>query len=159
MAAQLNDTTSPPSQSMLHAVQRHRDVLQDYTRDFARTKSNVQKALDKANLLGDVRNDISSYKAAHSSVTDALLEERGRIDSSHRMIDETLDQAYETRAEFGRQRTSLTGINARMQGVLSTLPGINSLIGMIQSRRRRDSIIIGCLIGLCLVGLMSYMTR
>ncbi|KAG9048830.1 hypothetical protein FS837_011913 [Tulasnella sp. UAMH 9824] len=159
MAAQLNDATSPPSQSMLHAVQRHRDVLQDYTRDFARTKSNVQAALDKANLLGDVRNDINSYKAAHSSVTDALLEERGRIDSSHRMIDETLDQAYETRAEFGRQRTSLAGINTRMQGVLSTLPGINSLIGMIQSRRRRDSIIIGCLIGLCLVALMSYMTR
>lgn len=38
MAAQLNDAISPPSQSMLHAVQRHRDVLQDYTRDFARTK-------------------------------------------------------------------------------------------------------------------------
>ncbi|KAG8941046.1 hypothetical protein FRC04_004825, partial [Tulasnella sp. 424] len=90
MAAQLNDATSPPSQSMLHAVQRHRDVLQDYTRDFGRTKTNVQAALDKANLLGDVRNDINSYKAAHSSVTDALLDERGRIDSSHRMIDETL---------------------------------------------------------------------
>lgn len=32
----------------------------------------------------------SDYKSALSSQTDALLQDRGRIDSSHRMIDETL---------------------------------------------------------------------
>ena len=29
-------------------------------------------------------------------------------------------QAYETRSEFGRQRTTISGINTRMQGVIST---------------------------------------
>lgn len=32
----------------------------------------------------------SDYKTAMSSQTDALLQERGRIDSSHRMMDDTL---------------------------------------------------------------------
>ncbi len=30
-----------PSSSMMHAVQRHKDVLEDYKRDYARTKVGV----------------------------------------------------------------------------------------------------------------------
>ena len=37
-----------------------------------------------------------------------------------------------------------------------TIPGINGVIGMIKSRRRRDSIIVGCVIGLCTVLLLMY---
>ncbi|KAG8995158.1 hypothetical protein FRB94_009375 [Tulasnella sp. JGI-2019a] len=158
MSTLVNDQANPPTSTMLHALQRQRDVMQDYNREFARTKANAQAALDKANLLDNVRSDINSYKAAQSSVTDSLLGERGRIDSSHRMIDETLDQAYATRSEFSNQRTTLAGINTRMGGVLNTLPGINSLLGMIHSRRRRDSIIIGCLIGALLLFLFWYIT-
>lgn len=62
----------------------------------------------------------SAYKAAHASTTDALLAERDHIDGSHRMTDQLLDQAYETRAEFGRQRNAISGINTRMHGVLGT---------------------------------------
>lgn len=62
---------------MIRAIQRHRDVYQDYERELKRTKvrmchlglgtelscvvyiqANVKKALDKANLLNGVRNDI-----------------------------------------------------------------------------------------------------
>ncbi|KAH8119809.1 v-SNARE protein [Phellopilus nigrolimitatus] len=152
----LNDPDSPPSQSMTRTIQRHRDVLNDYERDSNRTKANVKAALDRANLLSGVRNDIDAYK---SSAAEALLTERGHIDSSHRMTDDILEQAYETRAEFGRQRSALDGIGTRMAGVLNTMPGINNLLSMVKSRRRRDSLIIGCVIGLCMVFLLGYMTR
>ncbi|KAH8835563.1 V-snare-domain-containing protein [Flagelloscypha sp. PMI_526] len=145
------DTLSP---SMLRTIQRHREVYMDHTRDLKRTKANVQNALDRATLLTGVRNDIEAYK---SSAADSLLAERGRIDSSHRMMDDTLEQAYETRAEFGRQRSALSGINSRMVGVINTMPGINNIIGMIKSRRRRDSIIMGLVVGICLILLMSYL--
>lgn len=38
MATLLNDPVAPPSQSIMHAVARHRDALQDYSRDFQRAK-------------------------------------------------------------------------------------------------------------------------
>ena len=41
MAALLNDPENPPTQNMLHAVQRHRDVLEDYKVEFKRTKACV----------------------------------------------------------------------------------------------------------------------
>jgi golgi SNAP receptor complex member 1 len=71
----------------------------------------------------------SAYK---SSATEALLAERGRLDSSHDMIDATLEcvfsrsltssfllmidnrQAHETRAEFARQRSLLGSIQTRV---------------------------------------------
>ncbi|KAE9409113.1 v-SNARE protein [Gymnopus androsaceus JB14] len=142
------------SQSMLRAIQRHRELLQDNSRELKRTKASVQNALDQANLLSGVRNDIDAYK---SSAADSLLGERGRIDSSHRMTDDMLNQAYETRADLARQRSSLSGISTRMTNVLNTIPGINNLVSMIKSRRRRDSIILGVVIGVCVILILSYL--
>ncbi|KAH7910445.1 V-snare-domain-containing protein [Hygrophoropsis aurantiaca] len=151
-----NRSNIPPSQSMSRVIQRHREVYQDYARELSRTKANVQHALEQANLLSGVRDDIDAYK---SSATDSLLAERGRIDSSHRMTDDILGQAYETRMEFSRQSSSLDGINTRMGGVISAIPGINNLLSMIKSRRRRDSIIIGVVVAVCLLLILSYLTR
>jgi golgi SNAP receptor complex member 1 len=75
-------------------------------------QGNVQAAVDHANLLSGVRNDIESVlpcqslppglvyltpkflsSAYKSSAAEALLVERGRIDSSHQMMDDTLEYA------------------------------------------------------------------
>jgi len=156
LSALSQDASNPPSQSMNRAIQRHREVYQDYAREFKRTKANVQSALDHANLLSGVRNDIDAYK---SSAADSLLGERGRIDNSHRMTDEILEQAYATRSEVAQQSSSLSGINARMSNVISAIPGINNLLGMIKTRRRRDAYIIGVLVAVCLFSLFSYVAR
>ncbi|GAA6028023.1 hypothetical protein JCM8097_001835 [Rhodosporidiobolus ruineniae] len=147
----------PPSASATHALERHRDVLADYRRDFQRTQTSLRDAEQRANLLGSVREEISAFKTATgSSVTDALLAERGRIDNSHRMADDTLSQAYATRAEFAAQRSGLSQIQARMNGVASQVPGLNSVIGMINSRRRRDSVIMGSVMGVCTLLLLFF---
>jgi hypothetical protein len=44
--------------SMMHTLQRHRDILYDHSKEFKRVKSNVQAARDHAELLGTVRDDI-----------------------------------------------------------------------------------------------------
>lgn len=73
-------------------------------------QGNVQAAVDHANLLSGVRNDIESvmpcqsllpglvyltpeflFSAYKSSAAEALLVERGHIDSSHQMMDATLE--------------------------------------------------------------------
>ena len=38
-----------------------------------------------------------------------------------------------------------------------SMPGINNLLSMIKTRRRRDAVIVGSLIGLCTVLLLMYM--
>jgi len=154
---QLGALASTPdlmSASMLRAIQRHKELQQDNMRELKRTKANVKFAFDQINLLSGVRNDIEAYK---SSAADSLLAERNRIDSSHNMTDDIIEQAYETRSEFSRQRASLASINTRVVHVIGTIPGINNLISMIKSRRRRDSIVIGVLIGVCTIVILTYL--
>lgn len=92
-------------------------------------------------------------------------------------------QAYSTRAEFRQQTNYLQGINQRMGGVVgqstqpqrldralsrmqltqsllwstaAQVPALNSIIGMINSRRRRDSVIMGSVIGVCTLLLLWF---
>ncbi|CBQ73250.1 related to SNARE protein of Golgi compartment [Sporisorium reilianum SRZ2] len=148
LTAKLDDPAVPPTSAQLHAVQRHREVLFDFTRDFRRSKTNVRHAIDRRDLLGNVQGDIN-----------ALLAERGRIDNSHAMMDRTLEQAYATRSEFADQRSTLEGISTRMTSTAAQVPGLNSIITLIGRRRRRDSIILGCLIGVLTVLLLMFTFR
>ncbi|KDN53279.1 V-snare-domain-containing protein [Tilletiaria anomala UBC 951] len=154
----LDDPSVPPSTVQMHAVQRHREVLLDFQRDYRRLKTNVQHAVDRRDLLGNVQHDIDSYKARYTSDTDALLTERSRLDNSHSIIDSTLDQAYATRQDIAAQRDLIGSIASRMTRTAQSLPGINGVITMINRRRRRDSIIMGLTIGICTVLILMYMT-
>lgn len=51
---------STVSQNM-HTVQRHRDILQDYTKEFRKIQSNVRARREREDLLHSVRQDIE-YK-------------------------------------------------------------------------------------------------
>ncbi|BEI85095.1 hypothetical protein CcaverHIS002_0504960 [Cutaneotrichosporon cavernicola] len=157
LAAQMNSPSQAPSASMQHAAQRHRDNLDDYRREFARVRKGIEGALARSNLLGSVRKDINDYKSGLSPQTDALLADRGRIDSSHRMMDDTLNQAYATREDFAQQRGMLASIESRMGGVVQQMPGINRLISMISTRRRRDTFILGGVVALCVFLLLAYL--
>jgi len=78
-----------------------------------------------------------------------MLDERRRLDNSHNMTDSVLSQAYAINESFGLQRETLTSINRRIVGAASQVPGINSLIGRIGSKKRRDGIILGSFIAFC----------
>lgn len=42
----------------IHTVQRHRDILQDYTKEFQKIQSNVRARREREDLLHSVRQDI-----------------------------------------------------------------------------------------------------
>jgi len=78
-----------------------------------------------------------------------MLGERRRVENSHSMADNVLSQAYAVNESFGLQREALTNINRRIVGAASQVPGINSLIGRIGNKKRRDGIILGSFIAFC----------
>ena len=49
---------SSNSSSLLHVLQRHRDILYDYNKEFKRIKENIKLKRDQAELLNYVRQDI-----------------------------------------------------------------------------------------------------
>ena len=86
-----------------------------------------------------------------------MLSERQRIDNSHGMIDGVLSQAYAVNENFGIQRETLARVNRRITTAASQIPGINSLIGRIGAKKRRDGIVLGGFIAFCCLLFLYYL--
>jgi len=50
-------TLNVQNPTLLHMVQRHRDILQDYSHEFQKTKNNILAVKEREELLGAVYRD------------------------------------------------------------------------------------------------------
>ncbi|KAK7427709.1 protein transport protein gos1 [Neonectria magnoliae] len=130
-----------------------REKLSSHKRDLTRLRSTLQQARDRANLLTNVRSDINEYRTNNPEAAEAdyMLEERGRVDNSNNMADSVLSQAYAVNDSFNLQRETLASVSRRINHAASQVPGLNSLIGRISAKKRRDGIIMGGFIAFCFI--------
>jgi len=153
-----SESAIPTSTLKQNNLARHREILQDHRRELSRLKSTISDTRNKANLLSTVRSDIDAYRSSNPSAAEAeyMLTERGRIENSHNMADSALIQAYAVNDSFILQRETLSSIQRRIVGAASQVPGINSLIGRIGAKKRRDGIILGSFIAFCFLMLLWF---
>ncbi|KAF8252278.1 V-snare-domain-containing protein [Wilcoxina mikolae CBS 423.85] len=147
------------SAAKLQNLTLHRSTLADHRREFSRLKSSIADSRNRTNLLHSVRNDISAFRSASQleegrSEADYMLDERARIDSSHNIADSVLSQAYAINADFGEQRLRLQQLNRRAMYAASHIPGINHIIAKINTRKKRDSVIMASLVAFCFLMLL-----
>jgi Golgi SNAP receptor complex protein 1 len=158
--SRLLDSESAHSSSAVkqNNLARHREILSDHRRELSRLKSTVTDARNRANLLSNVRSDIDAYRSANPSQAEAdyMLDERNRIDNSHNVADSVLSQAYAVNENFRVQRETLASINRRIVSAASQVPGINSLMARIGTKKRRDGIILGSFIAFCFLMLLWF---
>lgn len=146
-----SEATLTASATKQNNLSRHREVLQEHRRELSRLRSQILEARNRANLLSNVRSDIDAFHSSNPEAAEAeyMLGERNRIDNSHNMADSVLSQAYAVNESFGLQRETLANINRRITGAASQVPGLNSLIGRISAKKRRDGIIMGTFLAFC----------
>lgn len=132
-------------------LSRHREVLAEHRTELRRLKSSIAEARDRQHLLTSVRSDIDAFRSSNPGEAEAeyMLQERGRLDRSHTVIDGIISQAYSINENFGIQGETLASINRRITSAAATIPGVNGLIQRIGTKRRRDGIILGSFIAFC----------
>ncbi|KAI4164759.1 MAG: hypothetical protein LQ342_001734 [Letrouitia transgressa] len=141
-------------------LSRHREILHEHQQTLSRLRGAIHDARAKANLLSSVRSDIDAYRSQQrpeAAEAEYMLDERARIDRSHGVADSVLSQAYAVNEQFGIQRETLGNINRRIVGAASQVPGINTLIGRIGAKKRRDGLILGGFIAFCMLMLLYFM--
>ncbi|XP_041097155.1 Golgi SNAP receptor complex member 1 isoform X1 [Polyodon spathula] len=145
--------------ALMHTLQRHRDILQDYTHEFHKTKGNFLAIREREDLMGSVRKDIESYKSGsgvNNRRTELFLKEHEHLRNSDRLIDDTISIAMATKENMTSQRGILKSIQSRVNTLANRFPAINSLIQRVNLRKRRDSLILGGVIGICTILLLLY---
>ncbi|NXW92827.1 GOSR1 protein, partial [Alopecoenas beccarii] len=149
--------------ALMHTLQRHRDILQDYTHEFHKTKANFLAIRERENLLGSVRKDIESYKSGsgvNNRRTELFLKEHEHLRNTNNLIHSFFfffsSIAMATKENMTSQRGMLKSIQSKMNTLANRFPAVNNLIQRINLRKRRDSLILGAVIGICTILLLLY---
>lgn len=155
--------TKSAGASMLHILQRHRDILQDYSHEFQKTKSNIMALREREELLGSVKKDIDAFNKQGSTGlnrrSELFMKETDHLRNSERLIDDQIAIAMATKENLTQQRGTFHSISQRLVNTLHKFPLINSLVQRINLRKRRDSIILASVIAVCLILLILYSLR
>lgn len=135
--------------SKLQQLQRQREVYQDQTRDFERIRSSIQDERNRINLLFSVRSDIDKHQQELDQFQDQdayVQQEHERVEASHSVVDRLIADALNTRDIFSRQSSTLQNARLRITNSFASVPGINTLIKKINTRKKRDSLILAFVI-------------
>eukprot|EP00048_Salpingoeca_helianthica_P024128 m.29905 g.29905 ORF g.29905 m.29905 type:complete len:222 (+) comp9202_c0_seq2:82-747(+) len=145
-----------PTPSVQHTLRRHREILSDFSQEFNRTKTSIRQNRERADLIGSVQRDINEYHT-NGSRQDYYLKENDSIRGAGRLTDDAISIAVSAKEALLAQRSRLTGAKSRLGAVLSRFPAVNSLMQKINLRKRRDAIILACVIAACIILLFLYM--
>ncbi|XP_046740018.1 Golgi SNAP receptor complex member 1 [Diprion similis] len=156
----VNDKMSeikPDGGNMLHRIQRHREILKDYKLEFNKTQNNFIARRDREDLLSSVRKEIDNYKSGSGlNRRDQYLKESQHLHNSDRLVNDQISIAVETREHLVSQRHTFKRIQTRFNDISNRFPAVNSLLQRINIRKRRDSIILGLIIGFCTFLMLLY---
>lgn len=149
------DSNPAISASKLSQLQRHKEILQDHWKSFRNIRSSIQQERNRLNLLFSVKNDIAnSTTDAPAPIADAdeyIQNETRRIDQSNNVVDRLISQAWETRSQFHSQSNVLNTANNRVLQTLQRIPGVNQLIMKINTRRKKNAVVLATITTLCIL--------
>jgi Golgi SNAP receptor complex protein 1 len=143
------------STSKLQQLTRHKEILVDHKRIITKLTNLINEIKNKNNLLFSIRSDLDSHKARSApqqiDSNDYILEESVRANSFNDIAQGLLNSAYRTRDELMNQRGYLNNAQMTISGTIQQIPGINVLISRINTRRRRDTLILATVIAVCII--------
>jgi Golgi SNAP receptor complex protein 1 len=147
--------SSPTTLSMVSVwkqqLQRHKDLLNDYSREYQRIKTSILQSNN--GLL----HNMSIGDADHGeSASDLLLEEKSRLSASHKRTDQVIEMAFAARESLHTQRVSLIDASKKTNWMEGGLERARALISKIQLRKRRDKYILAIAVLLCMITLFLY---
>lgn len=148
--------------AMVHTLQRHKEILEDYKRELAKTMLNIESRKEREQLLHSVRKDIDNYKNSATGLNrrlDMYLKENEHIRMSDRLVSDQINIAMDTREHLVSQRMNFKRFQTRMHDISNKFPLLNSLMHRITMRKRRDSVIVGLVVGGCTFLLLLYSFR
>ncbi|KAM3176274.1 hypothetical protein ACTXT7_006848 [Hymenolepis weldensis] len=157
----MSDLVSGPDHgnvSQQHIAKRHREILFDYSQDFKRMKTNFNNARMREDLLSStyrVQNIMQTDKPPEA--TRLLIEEQKSLLHTDKMLTDRLSAASAIRSALKSQHHMLKATTGSLLNMRAQFPLVNKVLNQVDWHKKRDSIIIGAVIGCCLLFLLFYL--
>ncbi|CDS37713.1 Golgi SNAP receptor complex [Echinococcus multilocularis] len=146
--------------SQQHIAKRHREILFDYSQDFKRMRTNFNNARNRDYLLSSTyrsQNDLRSQGDKPPEATRLLIEEQKSLLHTDKMLTDRLSAASAIRSALKSQHHMLKATTGNLLNLRAQFPLVNKVLNQVSWRKKRDSIIVGSVIGCCLLFLLFYL--
>ncbi|GMS88166.1 hypothetical protein PENTCL1PPCAC_10341, partial [Pristionchus entomophagus] len=144
--------------AVTHTVRRHRDILRDYGSEFKRARENIHGQLQREFLLsGAPSSPDGSCLNNRVRASDMYYREQDHISSCDRLIDDQIAIAVSTKENLSKQGMNLKGISRRMHDLAQKYPAIGSIMNKIQTKKRKDAIVMAAVVSTCLIFTLFYL--
>jgi Golgi SNAP receptor complex protein 1 len=147
-----------PTTAATHTLQRHHEISQDYRREFERTKANIRNFKTREDLLMNNNSEVNSTGLS-SRRQEYFSREMEQIKNSNKLIDENLEKAGEVKKALEYQRKYFMNITHKIKIMSNRFPLIINLLQRVRIKKRKDSLVLGFVIALCLILLLFYLFR
>ncbi|VDM62495.1 unnamed protein product [Angiostrongylus costaricensis] len=121
-----------------HTLRRHREILRDYSIEFRRARDNVHQQLQRESLLsGGINESTKEGSCLNNRVkgSELYLKENEHIKSCDKLLDEQMKYVFKYFHHY---------------------PLINSAMQKIQYKKRKDAVILACVISFCTIIFLYY---
>ena len=147
-----------PGDARSHTLARHRDILTEYSQEFRRLQVMYGAASDRAALLRGA-DDSPLLGAQAQGGANALLRERGSIQSASTALDQVMGQAQAVASNLSSQKRLFGNMGTKLATVGAQFPVVNSLLTSIRRRKSKDTIVLTSVIFVCTILLLFYWAR
>ena len=135
--------------AMHRATQRLEDVAQDKQASLKRVSMEARKRKERAELLHNVHTEIAIHD--ESEEMRHLANEQDSLRHTQRQTRTLLEQAEANRDKLRQQREMFNRIGDNALAVAEQVPVIKDLLKRIDSKRRREAVILAIVIAICLL--------
>lgn len=148
------------STSKLQQLTRHKEILIDHKQIYTKLTNSINDIKNKNNLLFSIRSDLNQHQQQanrqqqqmpNQDPNDYILDESVRVNDFNSFANRLLAGAYQTRDELLNQRNYLNNAQLTLTNSLQQVPGLNVLISKINTRRKRDTVILALVIAVCIL--------
>ncbi len=140
---------SGDASAMQRATQRFEDVCIDKQASMKRLIAEAKKRKEKSELLRNVHTEIAIFD--DSAEMRHLANENDSLRHTQRQTRQLLEQAEMNKGKLRSQREMFEKISGRALSIAEQIPVIKDLLKRIDVKRRREAVIVGCVIAICLL--------
>ena len=142
-----------------HTLQRHNEICQDYRREFERTKANLRNFQTREDRLIHSNVHDTDSRRLNGRRQDHFIREGERLHDMDRSVNEVVDRALNLKQDLFHQRRFLMNVTHKVKSLANRFPLMNNMLQKIRIKKRKDSLVLGFVIALCLVFLLLFMFR
>lgn len=139
----------PPASSALRVTERFQSVATEKRRTLQRLQADFRRRRERLELVPNVQRDLKAY--GDDAGVRLLMEEQQALRHTAARVNNILEEASETHGAMRRQRERFDSMGDRLVQIAERVPVIQSVLRRVDARRRRHVVILGLVIGLCLL--------